>query len=191
MSALTYTNRHGDRYYLHACRTRTGKLRYFVAKTSGEGTLDAMPEGYEFTESINGVVSVRCIDRRGPQAPEQHVELVRAEMGQHSHLRYYRAESVRGEIVIFEPSSGLILDTECASLCGIQGIESALDLPAARIRYAPIMKFAPCGAGCYSVHRMTYRGQGGWSWPLANGPLAKLAGRFVGKIGTNAFFDLI
>jgi hypothetical protein len=173
MSAITYTNRHGDRYYLHAGRTRTGKLRYFVAKTSGEATLDAMPEGYELTESINGVVSVRCIDRRGPQAPEQHVELVRAEMGQHSHLRYYRAESVR------------------ASLCGIRGIESALDLPAARICYAPIMKFAPYGAGCYPVHRMTYRGQGGWSWPLAKGPLAKLVGRFVGEIGTNEFFDLM
>jgi hypothetical protein len=112
MSALTYTNRHCDRYYLHAGRTRTGKQRYFVAKTSGEETLDAMPEGYEFAESINGVVSVRRIDRRGPQEPEQHVELVRAEMGQHSHLRYYRTESVRGEIVIFEPFPGMTLDAE-------------------------------------------------------------------------------
>jgi len=82
MSSLTYANRHGDRYYLHACRTRTGKLRNFVAKTSGEGTLDTMPEGYGFTESINGVVSVRCTNRLGSQAPEQHAELVRAEMGQ-------------------------------------------------------------------------------------------------------------
>jgi len=191
MSALAYTNRYGKRYYLHAGRTRGGKPRYFVAKTSGEGTLDAMPGGYEFTENINGVVSVRRIDRRGPQAPEQHIELVRAEMRQHRHLRCYRAENVRGEIVIFERSSGLIPEAERASLCGMRGIESALDFPAARTRYAPIMKFTPCGAGRYSVHRMTYRGQGGWSWPLANGPLAKLAGRFIGKIGTDAFFDLM
>jgi hypothetical protein len=65
------------------------------------------------------------------------------------------------------------------------------DQPAARTRYEPIMKFVPCGAGCYSVHRMTYRGLGGWSWPLASGPLAKLAGGFVGKIGTDGFFDLM
>lgn len=191
MCALAYTDRHGDRYYLHACRTRTGKLCYFVAKTPGEGKLDAMPEGYEFTESINGVVSVRCINRCGPQAPEQYVELVRAEMEHHSHLRYYRTESMSGDIIIFEPSSGLILDAKRSNLCGIRGIESALDLPAACIHYAPILKFAPCGADCYSVHRMTYRGQGGWSWLLANGPIAKLAGGFVGKIGTNAFFDLM
>jgi hypothetical protein len=44
MSAFTHTNRHGELYYLHAGRTRTGKLRYFVVKTSGERTLDAMPE---------------------------------------------------------------------------------------------------------------------------------------------------
>jgi hypothetical protein len=191
VSALSYTNRRGDRYYLHAGRTRTGKQRYFVAKTSGEGTLDAMPEGYEFTESINGVVSVRRIDRHGPQAPKQHVEMVRAEMGRHGQLRYYRAESVRGEIVIFEPSSGLTLEAEHASLFGFREIGSPLDRLAARTRYAPVLKFTPCGASGYSVHRMTHRGKGGWSWPLANGPLAKLAGRFVGKIGTEAFFDLM
>jgi len=145
-----------------------------------------MPEGYEFTESINGVVSVRRIDRRSPQAPEQHVE-----MGRHSQLRYYRAESVDGEIVIFEPPSGLSLEAEHASLFGFRGIGSALDRLAARTRYAPVLKFTPCGAGDYSVHRGTYRGKGGWLWPLANGPLAKLAGRFVGKIGTDAFFDLM
>lgn len=52
MSALSYANRRGDRYDLHAGRTRTGKLRYFAAKTVGDGALDAMPEGYEFTESV-------------------------------------------------------------------------------------------------------------------------------------------
>jgi hypothetical protein len=120
MSALSYTNRHGDRYYLHAGRTRTGKQRYFVAKTPGAGALDAMPEGFGFTERINAVVSVRRIDRRGPQPPEQHAELVRVEMGRHSQRRYYRAEGVRGEIVIFEPCSGMTLDSEDAALFGIQ-----------------------------------------------------------------------
>jgi hypothetical protein len=191
MSALLYTNRRGNRYYLHAGRTRTGKPRYFVAKTPGEGTLDAMPEGYEFAESINGVVSVRRIDRRGPQAPEQHVELVRAEMRRHSQLRYYRAESVRGEIVIFEPWPPLTLDTEYTGLFGIRRIESDLERRAAHTRYAPVLKFVPYGADNYSVYRMTYRGEGGWSWPLSHGPLAELAGRFVGKIGTEALFDLM
>jgi hypothetical protein len=42
---------------------------------------------------------VRRIDRRGPQAPEQHVELVQAEMRQYGHLRCYRAESVNPLVI--------------------------------------------------------------------------------------------
>jgi hypothetical protein len=53
------------------------------------------------------------------------------------------------------------------------------------------MAFAPLGAGVYEVRRMTYRGKGDWSWPLAQGALARLARDFVGKIGTEAFFDLM
>jgi hypothetical protein len=191
VSLLSYTNRYGDRYYLHAGRTKTGKQRYYVAKNPGEGMLDAMPEGYEFTESINAVVSVRRIDRRGPQVPVQHVESVRVEMGRHSQLRFYRAECVRGEIVIFEPLPGMTLDAEHAPLFGMRWIAPAHDQPAARTRYEPVLKFVPCGAGNHSVHRMTYRGRGGWSWPLSSGPLAELVRRFVGKIGTDAFFDLM
>ena len=192
VNELSYTNRRGDRYYLHAGRTKTGKLRYFVAKTPGEGRLDTMPEGYEFAESINGVVSVRRIDRRGSPIPEQDVEIVCVELARHGQLRYHRVECARGEIVIFEPSSGLMtLDAEHALWLGIRWNEPAPERLAARTRYAPALKFVPCGSGDYTVHRMTYRGQGGWSWPLAYGPLVELVGRFVGKIGTDAFFDLM
>jgi len=192
VNALSYANRRGNRYYLHAGRTKTGKLRYFVAKSPGEGSLETMPEGYEFAESINGVVSVRRIDRRGPRIPEQDVAIVRVEMARHGQLRHHRAECVRGEIVIFEPVSGLtMLDAEDALWPGIRWNKTAIDHLAARARYAPVLKFAPCRSGDYAVHRMTYRGQGGWSWPLAHGRLVELVGRFVGKIGTEAFFDLM
>ncbi len=151
-----------------------------------------MPEGFEFTESINGVVSVRRIDRSGPQIPVQDVELVRMEMGRHGQLRYYRVECVRGEIVIFEPSSGsMSLDPKHVRCFGIRWNESILDHLATHMRYAPVLKFVPCGTSDYSVHRMTYSGQGGWSWSLAHGPLEELARRFVGKVGTEAFFDLM
>ena len=52
--ALSYTNRLGATFYLHDGQTKTGKPRYFVAKTIREGALAVMPEGYEFSESING-----------------------------------------------------------------------------------------------------------------------------------------
>lgn len=151
-----------------------------------------MPDGYEFAESINGVVSVRRIDRRGSQIPEQDVKIVCVEMARHGQLRHHRVVCVRGEIVIFETFSELMtLDAEHARRSGIRSNEPVLDHLAQRNRYAPVLKFVPCGYGDYAVHRMTYRGEGGWSWSLAHGPLVELVGRFVGKIGTEAFFDLM
>lgn len=56
---LICINRRGDTYYLHTGTTKKRKPRYFVAKTVGAGALEALPEGFELTESINGVGSVR------------------------------------------------------------------------------------------------------------------------------------
>jgi hypothetical protein len=37
---------------------------------------------------------------------------------------------------------------------------------------------------------MTYRGDGGWSWALAHGPLDRLARKYLNTLGTSAFFEL-
>jgi len=59
---VSYTNRKGQVYYLHAGKTKIGKRRYFVVKTIGDGVLAEVPAGFEIVESINAVVSVRRID---------------------------------------------------------------------------------------------------------------------------------
>jgi len=106
-SVATYTNRMGETYYLHEGRTKTGKVRYFVAKSCREGVLSAVPEGWEFSESINGVVSVRKIHSPARRIPESDVALARAELARHTHLRDHHVDVVNGEIVIFEPSGGM------------------------------------------------------------------------------------
>jgi hypothetical protein len=163
--AISYRNRMRATYYLHEGQTKTGRVRYFAAKTVGEGALSAMPDGYKFTESINGVVSVSKVNTAAPAISEADLEVVGAELARHQHLGFHQVEVVKREIVVFEPSHR---------------------------KYAPVMKFVPAErAGEYAVHRMTYRGDGGWSWPLAVGPLTKLVKRYLGKIGTEAFFELI
>jgi hypothetical protein len=102
-SVVTYTNRHGEPYYLHEGRTKTGKVRYFVARTAGEGALDAMPAGFEITESINGVVSVRRADAARRQVPASDVETVRGEVARHAHLRRHVVDGRDGAIFICEP----------------------------------------------------------------------------------------
>ena len=67
---LAFTNRRGAAYYLHEGKTKTGKARYFAAKTTRRGALSAMPVGYEISESINGVVSVGRVDASAPKIPD-------------------------------------------------------------------------------------------------------------------------
>lgn len=49
---VSYTNRKGQVYYLHAGKTKTGKRRYFVAKTIGAGALAELPAGFEIRPSL-------------------------------------------------------------------------------------------------------------------------------------------
>lgn len=182
----------GDTYYLHEGRTKTNKVRYFVTKTPREGILSKMPEGFEFSESINGVVSVRKIDGSAASIPESDIAVIHAEMARHNHLCNHRIDIVKGEIVVFEPMANSFseLPAQLARTFPV-GVRQGVGMRR-RVRYNPVMKFVPFQKSSrYSVHRMTYRGEGGWSWPLASGPLRELLQRFLGYVGTDEFFELL
>jgi len=180
-SALAYENRMGERYYLHEGKTKTGKARCFFAKVIGDGALAKMPAGFEVTESINGVVSVRKKIAGALSVPDEDVKIVEAQIGLLVRLRGYMVRTQGNAIVVFEPDHHL----------GALGqAERFIEDRRRKARYAPLMQFEREGEG-YVVRRMTYRGQGGWSYPLGQGKLAELASSFVSKIGTDAFFDLM
>ena len=161
---LAYTNRMGDTYFLHEGKTKTGKVRYFVAKKTRAGALATMPEGFEFSESINAVVSVRKIQISEPKIPTEDIALVQAEMNLHPHLREYRIDTIKDEIVVFEPENyHLGLDTGRVP-DGFEIVFRNACKMNRRIRYSPVMKFVPTKKKTeYTAHRMTYRGEGGWS----------------------------
>jgi hypothetical protein len=100
---VTQTNRLGDAYYLHEGKTKTGKPRYFFAKSVGDGALAEMPPGFEVSESINGVVSVRRRTAGAVVVPQSDVKLVEAEVDRHAHLRGYVVRVAGSAIVVFEP----------------------------------------------------------------------------------------
>jgi len=188
----TYTNRMGDTYYLHEGRTKTGKIRYFLAKKPREGILSTMPKGYEFSESINGVVSVRRIKEAEVRIPDSDIALVQAEMDCHPHLCEHRIDIVKGEIVVFEPANPLSELPEEMVRSFPMLAHRSLSSVHRRVRYNPVMKFVPLQKeSAYSAHRMTYRGEGGWSWPLASGPLHELTKKLLRYVGTDEFFELL
>jgi hypothetical protein len=190
---VSYTNRKGQVYYLHAGQTKTGKRRYFVAKTVGVGALAELPAGFEIVESVNAVVSVRRIDLSARKIPETDLARVRAELAKHPHLRRYRADVVKGDIVVFEPIGGLSDElarrlTASFPLARLQLEQRRPELDE-RTHYSPVLRFAPID-GEYAMFRMTYRGDGGWSWALAHGPIGSLASKYLKTLGTPAFFEL-
>ena len=61
--AFSHTNSKGVAYILHSRTTtlRNGNSQtiYFFSKTEKEGALDAVPDGYEVSESKNGLPVLR------------------------------------------------------------------------------------------------------------------------------------
>lgn len=100
---MAYTNRMGDTYYLHEGKTKTGKPRYFFAKTIREGAITEMPAGFEVTESVNAVVSVRRKRKGEAQVPGADLEIVRAAVKRHPHLGDCVVRADGNAIVIYEP----------------------------------------------------------------------------------------
>ena len=191
-TALAYTNRKGRRFFLHEGKTKTGKTRYFVARTVRDGALSKMPEGYEFSETINAVVSVRRIESGRVAIPDEDVEVIKREIARHAHLRNYRVEARGNTLTVYEPIGGQrenFLD-ELARLNGVDHVPSALrSVDPRRVRYEPVLKLERRPDGGYSVSRMSYRGYGGWK-PLSAVDLKDVAERYIKHLGTNGFFEL-
>ncbi len=177
----------GDTYHLHEGRTKKDKARYFFARDVRAGALAALPDGYEVSESINGVVSVRRIDARRSVIPAADVAVVDAERARHRHLAHHRVQADRDAIVIYAPDrDASVLDRHALFPVSEAKRREWMN----ESRYAPVFRFLP-DLDAYRAQRMTYRGDGGWSWDLARGALKTLARRFVAKIGTEEFFELM
>lgn len=95
--------------------------------------------------------------------------------------------------MISEPVGGGMEDiTALAREIGTSRIRLWLTVPSTRpTRYMSVMKLVRdrSDPSRYMVHRITYRGEGGFL-PLSGGSLQDLLGRFVVHLGTDRFFEL-
>ena len=127
------------------------------------------------------------------KARHYDLALVRAELERHAHLSGYQVEAIKGPILVFQPHPRADTVKEMAERFGLSArlAQQRLAELRAHAHFAPITKFVPCALGEYEVHRMTHRGDGGWSWTLAHGALRKHTSQHVRGIGTDAFFHLL
>ena len=189
--AFHYTNRKGSTYYLHRRKTKNGRVRYVFAKSVGDGALDALPEGYQVRESINGVVSVVRLGQARfiTELEEQAVRSAMVELD----LLECRLEIRDKTISIFEPDRSVADLAELLAATSPVGLSKrAVDNLARRVNYSPVLRFVldDRSTRTFHVERMTYRGEGGWSYPLGHGKIASLAKQYVPHVGKDSMFDL-
>lgn len=200
-AALAYTNRRGDTYYLHAGQTKTGKPRYFVTHAVGDGALAEMPDGFEFTESINAVVSVARKGRDVHPVPAADLEAVQAELARHAHLSAHKVAALRGDIVVYRPLGGTpeavmamfdgpVKPGKARSPVALRRLAELQAQALVHRQYDPVFKFMPAtdAPGVYIASRMSYRGEGGWL-DLQAGPLNRLARQYIHLLGTDELFE--
>jgi hypothetical protein len=164
-------------------------VRYVFARTVGEGAVNEIPDGYDVQENVNGQVSLAKARPRSIFGAEE--KAVRSRLEELS-LGVYRAEVKGDAVVVHEPQRSLDLLLGPSPQSPFASRER-LEEWARGGNYGPVLRFVldDPGSRTFHVERMTYRGDGGWSWPLGSGKIKKLAKQYVSHLGKESFFDLL
>ena len=194
---VTYTNRKGVTFTLTQTVTKHGKTRYNFAREPVQGQpVEAVPEGREIRESVNGIVT---LGKATPQLilPEE-VAAVAAQLRQLPDARRYRTEAKSDHILIYENAR----ENLTAVVSGVFGqgflsdpgqLERIRDLEDRYARYEPVMQFILVDQERrrFSALRMSYRGYTNhWIDIGINGAIHELAEKYVSALGTDEFIEL-
>jgi len=194
---ITHTNRRGVTFYLGRGVTKTGKPRYFFAREPDKGEpVEAIPEGYEIVESVNGVVSLA--QARPVLVRPEELALVQAAVAKHPKAYHYRVD-VKGErIVVYQrigedPDKMIQLFT-AYGMFRDGDVDQFREDSDRRARFSPVLRFtlADETRRTFFTERWCYLGSiDDWVEISSSGPLRRWVEWTVPKVGTDAFFDLL
>jgi len=187
---FTYTNRKGFTYYLCLGITKTGKSRYYFARQPKDTLVDAVPDGYQVEESVNGIVSLVKAHPQLISAGE--LVCVDTELKKHPQGQKYRAVIKKDQIVIYEsqaPDLSLIF----AQVGWMAPNNQAQEWMERRAQFSPIMRFilANSEKRVFAPQRWCFRGSiDDWIDVKSPGEISFLAKQLIPILGTDEFFEL-
>jgi len=188
--ALEYTNRRGTTYYLHQTTTKTGRTRYIMKKTKGDGGPDALPDGYEIVETINGQVSIR---KAKPREIYEFEEAVVRQALEQQGLKWWEVEVKGPALIIHEPVQRL--DLLLSFIMPRDASADRIDKEARRrARYTPVAKLTlhDPKARTFAVQRWCYLGSIDNWIPLKSAmTLGDALDFLVPHLGQESFFNPI
>jgi hypothetical protein len=193
--AITYTNRKGMTYTLCQGVTKTGKPRYaFARDPQGKRVVEAIPDGYQISESVNGIVSL--VKERTQKLLSQEIAVVEEAVCRHPKARNYRVNVRHNSIEVYESvgpdAGGLISDLRGL---GFMTKAKEADLRAlleGSAQFTPVLRFIleDEEARVYRAERWCYLGSiDDWIF-VDTGPLERMAQRMIPTLGTAAFYEL-
>jgi len=192
---VTYTNRKNVTYYLGQTVTKTGKPRYTFSREPARQPVEQVPEGWEISESINGVVTLAKTKPKLILADE--LAVVAAQLRRLPKAARYRCEAKANQIVIYE-NARPDMTKMIAGMIG-QGMlirpreaERLSQLEEDYAHFSPVIRFtlADPQRRSFLAERMVYRGEGYWMTVGQEGSISELATRLVPTLGTEEFFEL-
>jgi hypothetical protein len=184
---VTHVNRKRDIYYLHAGTSKTGKPRYWFAKSVEGDLVDSIPEGYEVYENPDAQVFLRKIV---PQlVTPAEVAMVEGGLKGYAPAQNCLVD-VEGKQIIVYHSERVNLDLKGFGL-------GLTELPTFNQRFLKVMRFTLVDEKdrTFQVQRWCFRGSIDRWIDLfesrSTGKLTDLIERFCHHIGQESFFELM
>jgi hypothetical protein len=179
--------------------TKTGKPRYYFSKEQKDNPVNEIPEGYEITESINGIVSLSKI--RPKLILEDEISKVKEAIEKHPEGRKYRVDIKSKRITIYEqvgPDMRELASMFAKSL-GLpdvitEGFNERLEIEHRNYtQYTPVMRFSLSDKKkrLFGAERMCYLGSvDDWIDIKYGKTVEELADTVIPLLGTEEFFEL-
>lgn len=201
MSAITYTNRFGDVYYLRKTASGRGQGTQIVcSKKHTADALEELPDGMEIAESPNGKVSCRVkLESTIPAADVNRLNSLAKQLASHA---FVAVELKKDSMVVHSASKERLKALACLlgaspAELGLQMQKGSKPLPVDFERlvrnYQPALLFSLVEpeTKTYSVLRKCYMDSIRGEWlPLATGELTKLAKKYLPHLEQESFFEL-
>jgi hypothetical protein len=184
---VNHVNRKRDTYFLHAGRTKTGKLKYWFSKSTDGDLVDAIPEGYEVYENPDAQVFLRKIV---PQL-----------------VTTFEVAAVENGLRRYAQAQNCLVDVKGRDIVVYHAERSKLDLegfgfwlrepPVYYSNYMKVLRFVLVDEDDRTFHaqRWCFRGSiDDWIdlWSSGGeGKLADLVKRFCPHVGKESFYELM
>ena len=186
---IQHTSRTGKTYYLYAGVTKTGKPKYFFSMKQGGESVDAIPDGFEIYENVNGQVFLRRIPKQIIR-PEE-LAMVEAALREHGEVWEYQVEVKKNTITVYESGSDIDGISEIAIRFGRRPLS---EMEKSRYaHYMAIMRFVleDRDSRLFITERFCFKGSID-DWIYVGGPagLSDQVERYIKHLGQDSFYEL-